>query len=639
MRRSTRPSGRLTTAVAALLVAGVALVPMAAASASTSPSPSPISAAPTDVTFTVGISQDVDSMNPFKGIVAEAYEMWGLMYDQLIGYSQADFSPVPQLAESWEESDDKTTWTYTIRSGVSWSDGVPLTAKDVEYTFNRILNGKKEKTNYGSYVDNITKVEATNDTTVVMTVSKPSPIMESLAVPILPQHVWENVSEADALKWPNDPSVAGGGVGSGPFVFTERKKNQFLRFEANPNYWAGAPKVAGVDFRIFSNQDSLAQALKKGEIDLATGLDPGVYRSLQNVEGITATSGVYTGWDYLVFNGGGALEDGTPIGDGNPVLKDKAFRIALSHAVDTETLVERTLGGEGSPGTTVIPPIYSTFHLQPPQVRTFDLTLAAQLLDEAGYPLGPDGIRLDKQGEPITLRLIARSESQTSQQSVKFMEGWFEEIGIDIETEVVGEDPLYEIAGQATFDMYEWGWVTEPDPNYQLSTFTCANRSYKDGGTIYANLSDTLLLRRDVRPALCGAVGRDRPDQASRDRQADAADPLRQRCLRRDLLLQQPRGLQVRPVHQRAAPADTGRRARLPVRHVHVPERHPGHRCHGRAGHRHRRQQHVGLGAELGTDRGNRSRCRRDRPGDRRGRAGPAGLGVGRHGVSGDAAG
>ncbi len=71
------------------------------------------------------------------------------------------------------------------------------------------------------------------------------------------------------------------------------------------------------------------------------------------------------------------------------------------------------------------------------------------------------------------------------------MEGWFEEIGIDVETEVVGEDPLYEIAGQATFDMYEWGWVTEPDPDYQLSTFTCDKRSYKDGGTIYANLSDT----------------------------------------------------------------------------------------------------------------------------------------------------
>ncbi len=488
LNRNRRP----LAIAAALTVGAAALVPMTAATASTSPSPPPAaSGAPSDKTFTVGISQDVDSLNPFKGIVAEAYEMWGLMYDQLIGYSQTDFTPVPGLAESWVESADKTTWTYTIRSGVKWSDGVPLTARDVEYTFNRIINGTKEQTNYGSYVANITKVVATDDTTVVMTVGTPSPIMESLAVPILPQHIWEKVSEKDALKWPNDPSVEGGGVGSGPFVLTERKKNQYLQFEANPNYWAGAPKVAGVDFRIFLNQDSLAQALKKGEIDMATGLDPGVFKSLQDVDGITAASGVYTGWNYLVFNGGGALEDGTPIGDGNPVLKDKAFRIALSHAVDTATLVDRVLNDYGSPGTTVIPPIYPTLHLEPPQVRAFDLTLAGQLLDTAGYPLGPDGIRLDKQGKPIKLRLIARSESQSSQQSVKFMEGWFEEIGIDIETEVVGEDPLYEIAGQATFDMYEWGWVTEPDPDYQLSTFTCDKRSYVEDGTTYANLSDT----------------------------------------------------------------------------------------------------------------------------------------------------
>ena len=367
----------------------------------------------------------------------------------------------------------------------------------------------------------------------------------------------------------------------------------------------------------------MAQALKKGEIDMATGLDPGVFRSLQDVEGVTALNGVYTGWNYLVFNGGGALEDGTPIGDGNPVLKDKAFRVALSHAVDTDTLVERVLNGYGSPGTTVIPPIYPIFHLDPPEVRTFDLALAGQLLDEAGYPLGPDGIRLDKQGKPITLRLIARSESQTSQQSVKFIEGWFEEVGINIETETVSETPLYEIAGQAKFDMYEWGWVTEPDPDYQLSTFTCDKRSYKDGGAIYANLSDTFFCDADVRRPLPAAERRDGPDQAGRDRQADAADPLRQRGLRRDVLLRQPRGLPLGPVHQRPAPAGPERVADLPVRHLHLPERHPGLRGRGRAGHGHRRQQHVGLGAELGADRRHRARRRCDRPGDRRGRALP----------------
>ena len=105
------------------------------------------------------LPQDVDSLNPFVGILSSSYEVWGVTYDQLIGYSQKDFSPVPELAETWEESADHTTWTYTIRSGVKWSDGQPLTAADAAYTFNRIINGTYEQTNFGSYVANITKAD------------------------------------------------------------------------------------------------------------------------------------------------------------------------------------------------------------------------------------------------------------------------------------------------------------------------------------------------------------------------------------------------------------------------------------------------------------------------------------------------
>ena len=144
---------------AATLAAAALLTPMAAASADESPSPSaspaPISAQPT--TFTVGITQDVDSMNPFTGIVANAYEMYQLMYPTLTGYGADDFAAVPDLAESWEESADKETWTYKIRSGLTWSDGQPLTARDAAYSFNRVIEGDYEQTNYGGYVANITK--------------------------------------------------------------------------------------------------------------------------------------------------------------------------------------------------------------------------------------------------------------------------------------------------------------------------------------------------------------------------------------------------------------------------------------------------------------------------------------------------
>jgi peptide/nickel transport system substrate-binding protein len=134
------------------------------------------------VTFTVGITTDVDSLNPFIGIVAEAYEVYQVMYDYLVGYSPKDFSPVPELAESWQVSQDGLTWTFKIRQGAKWSDGQPVTARDAAYTFNRIMKGTFEKTNY-PYTDNIKTVTATDDAA-----APPASTSATANPPIGPRH-------------------------------------------------------------------------------------------------------------------------------------------------------------------------------------------------------------------------------------------------------------------------------------------------------------------------------------------------------------------------------------------------------------------------------------------------------------------
>ena len=178
------------------------------------------------LTFTVGIVNDVDSLNPFIGILAETYEVWALMYDQLVGYSQKDFSPVPGLAESWEVSDDELTWTYKIRQGVKWSDGQPLTAKDASYTFNRIMKGSFEQTNYGNYVSNIKTGEAPDDATLVMTTKAPSPTMLRLAVPVLPEHIWKDIDEKEVSTFDNEKNAVGSGRSCSP---EGRSTGQFVR--------------------------------------------------------------------------------------------------------------------------------------------------------------------------------------------------------------------------------------------------------------------------------------------------------------------------------------------------------------------------------------------------------------------------
>jgi peptide/nickel transport system substrate-binding protein len=448
------------------------------------------------VVFTVGILSDIDSLNPFTGILAESYEMFQLQYSTLLSTSSADFTPDSGLAESWEASADGKTWTYTLRPDLLWSDGTPLTANDVVYTFERILNGRYEQRNYGNYVRNITSVEATDDRTVVMTTSEPSPIMERLAVYILPEHVWSSVDAKAVKSFANEPEAGQTLVGSGPFLVVERRTGQFIRMVANDNFYKGRPNVDELVFRVYNNPDALGQALVKGEIDIASGLTADVFSTLEGQEGITTYAGSYAGFNELAFNTGAALVDGTPIGDGNPHMQDQKVRLAISHAIDRQQMVDRILDGYGTPGSTFIPPLYSTLHVDP-GTQGYDPALANQILDDAGYAMGPDGVRIGPDGVPMKYRLFVRSDSDSSVKSGEYFKSYLAAIGIEADIKPVDENALFEIIGRGEFDMFEWGWVVEPDPDYQLSTFTCGKRSYEDGGEIYADLSDSFFCNEE----------------------------------------------------------------------------------------------------------------------------------------------
>ncbi len=483
----------LAGTAAAALVLGLAATGSATASTTSPPASPSASSSGEKVVFTVGMTEDIDSANPFTGIAAVSYEIFQMEYPTLTDYGAADFATEPGIAESWSQAADKKSWTYKIRSGLTWSDGKPLTAKDAAYTFNRIINGEYEQTNFGSYVANITKATAPDDTTLVLTVSRPSAIMEKLYVYILPEHIWKDIDEKEVTSYKNEGTEASPTVGAGPYYMVERRTGQFIRMKANPGYWRGAPAVDEVVFKIYKNQDALGQALKKGEIDFADSLEANVFKSLQNQPGITTISATYSGFNQIAFNTGAALDDGTPIGDGNPLLKDKALRQALAWSIDKQALVDKVLGGGGSVGSTIIPSMYESLHLDPANPTSYDPEKAKSLLDAAGYKVGADGIRADAQGNRLSFRLFGREDSSgnNSAKAVQFVKGYFAAVGVEVQTKIISSDALTQIIGEGKFDLFEWGWVVEPDPNYQLSTFTCANRSYEDGGSVYANLSDS----------------------------------------------------------------------------------------------------------------------------------------------------
>ena len=159
----------------------------AAGAGASSPSPSAAAGGERHL-LKVGWDTEPDNLNPFVGYEQSSYELFHVEYDFLTDYSPAHLETEPGLATSWTHSPDGLTWTFTIRSGVKWQDGVPLTAHDVAFTYTFMMKYKLQA--FLASLQAIKTVTAPNDTTVVITCTRPKADILSMWVPILPQHIW-----------------------------------------------------------------------------------------------------------------------------------------------------------------------------------------------------------------------------------------------------------------------------------------------------------------------------------------------------------------------------------------------------------------------------------------------------------------
>jgi peptide/nickel transport system substrate-binding protein len=415
------------------------------------------------VVFTVGDTQNIDSMNPIVGVTVPAYEAWNIQYATLTDKSPKDFSPIPGLAKSWTSSPDKKTWTYTMRPNLKWSDGQPLTADDVAYTINRAK--KEEWLNYTSVVGNLTAT-VTDPTTLVVKTSVPDPKLPTLDMYVVPKHIWEKqdakaVTKYDALD----------GVGSGPFTLEHFEKGQFARFKANPYYYGGKPAVDRVVLRGFDNPDAMVAALKRGEIDAAEDVPGTAFNQLEKDPSLVTVQGYQGAMNEFAINGGAGLKK--PF----PALLDLKVRQAIAHAIDKKTIVNRVIAGLAKPADTLSTSPNPEWSPQIPAEQQFDFNLdkAKQILDAAGYKdTNGDGIReMPGGGKPLKLRYAVRSEGDTAQATAELITGWLRQIGIATTQKVYDDSRLTEVIGKGDYDLFSWGWTPFVDPDPMLSYFTC----------------------------------------------------------------------------------------------------------------------------------------------------------------------
>jgi peptide/nickel transport system substrate-binding protein len=429
----------------------------------------PVAVAQEDVvTLRIGLTQDWETLNPISGFAVSEFEIWNVMYAGLTNLSAEDFSEEPGLAESWEASDDGLTYTYTLREGLLWSDGEPLTADDIAWNVN--TGRDQEWDNMWSTVRNLEAV-ALDDRTLQITTSVPDPKLPGLGVYILPRHVWEPVATDYDAATTFDP---GGDVpGSGPFIVTEFNKGRSVVMEVNPNFYGwegGDPPYQRIVYQLFENPDAMVAAIQQNQLDAIHGFPASSADALEADPNIEVVSGSQGGFEEIAINGGEA--EGQP----HPALLDVNVRRAMAHAIDKEAVVEDLWFDLAEPLDVISVSADPKWMPEIPEADrlVYDPIRANQILDEGGYlDSDNDGIREMPDGtNPIVITHAVNTDSDLAGPIGDLMVGWMAEIGIGVQLEAYDQDALFGVIVDGTYDTFYWGWVPFVDPDPMLSYFT-----------------------------------------------------------------------------------------------------------------------------------------------------------------------
>lgn len=324
----------------------------------------------------IGWTVDVVTQNPLVASTNEDLVNLALIYDRLIELAP-DGSPRMWLAESIDVVDDLTV-DVKIRTGHTFSDGVPVTAEDVKFTFEYLKEW--ESAYFTKYLEKIESVTIPEDGTIRFTLSEPyAPfIMNTLGqVYVLPQHIWGTIVEDLGIARPQDFANLDP-VGSGAYSVKYRKEGQEMYLSARKDHF-GQPQ-SDILRIIYGSSEVVMQSLRKGEIDIS--FQPvlpttiGEYEGLDNIQLYQAKSNGYNSIRYKTTG---------------PVFWNKDLRLALAHAVPREAIIEEIFAGLGAASGSSIVPVNAYWHnpaLLPPK---FDLDLARSMLVDAGFTWDDDG--------------------------------------------------------------------------------------------------------------------------------------------------------------------------------------------------------------------------------------------------------
>ena len=335
--------------------------------------------------------------------------------------TNADLTIGYDLATDMAVSDDGLTWTVTIRDDVSFTDGASLTAEDVAFTYNTV-----KATSSVNDFTMLSSAEAIDDTTVVFHMTKPYSIWPytMAIVGIVPEHAY------DSATYGSNP------IGSGRYTLVQWNRGEQIILEANPDYYGEAPKMKRVTI-LFMEEDAAFLAVQAGQADLA-------YTSATYADQSPAGYGLLS--CESVDNRGINLPT-----EGNPVTAELAIRRAINIGIDREEMIQNVLNGYGTPAYSVCDKL--PWYNAASQVA-YDPDEAIGLLEEAGWVLGDDGVRV-KDGVRAQLNILYSTGDSVRQALAADLSNQLAELGISCTVEGVGWDTAYD---RALTTPLVWGW-------------------------------------------------------------------------------------------------------------------------------------------------------------------------------------
>ncbi|MFM6311484.1 MAG: ABC transporter substrate-binding protein, partial [Dolichospermum sp.] len=390
---------------------------------------------------------------------SESPNIFGYTYEGLLTQNPIDGKIEGTLAESWEISPDKTKITFTMREGLKWSDGEPLTVDDVVFTYNDIYLNQDIPTDTRDVLRvgkdrKLPTVKKIDNRRVEFSVPEPfRPFLLSTGAPILPAHILEKSVKTKnkdgklefLSKWGVDtpPEEL---IVNGPYKLERYDTSQRVIFRRNPYYWRkdaqgkSQPYIERIIWQIVESTDTSLLQFRSGDLD-AIGISPD-YFSLLKVQEKQGNFKIYNGGpssstSFISFNLNKGKRDGKPLVDPmkSQWFNNVQFRQAVAYAIDRQTMLNNVFRGLGTPQDSPIS-VQSPYFLPPEKglkVYKYNPDKAKQLLLKAGFKYNDKNLLIDAQGNEVRFTLLTNSGNKIRESMGSQIKQDLSKIGIQVD--------------------------------------------------------------------------------------------------------------------------------------------------------------------------------------------------------------